>query len=304
MNQFLKEHWPVIFAVIAAVIAACNPALSKLVVGEVDPVMSAAFLNIGSGIGIAIIALFALKTPLMKKEGRVRKNDLPCIFALSLCEMLGAICMMVGLSLTSASNASLLGNFETVFIAIFAFFLFKEMGTKRLWLAVVLITVGSFILSVEDFSTFSFSLGSLFVLGACAFWGLEINLMKRVSSRNPTEILIIKGITAGIGCLIIALIKGEVLPSVSWILIVMLLGLFAYGLAFIFLIYSQRELGAGKSGIIYGVSPFIAAALSCIIFREIPEIPFLISFVLMALGFYFAVTTGKRKKSNGKDIIE
>jgi len=298
MNQFVKNHWPVIFAVIAAVIAAFNPAFSKMVVTEVDPIISAAFLNIGSGIGVAIIALFAIKTPLMKKEGRVHKSDLPCIFALSMCEMLGAICMMIGLTLTSASNAALLGNFETVFITIFAFILFKEVGTKRLWLAVILITAGSFILSIEDFSTFTLSIGSLFVLAACVFWGLEINLMKRVSSRNPAEIIIIKGITAGIGCLIIAFIKGEIMPPLSLILIIMLLGLFAYGIAFIFLIYSQRKLGAGISGIIYGISPFIAAVISCIIFRDIPGIPFIISFVLMALGFYFATTISKRKKNN------
>jgi len=298
MNIQKIEKWAIIFALLAAVIAAFNPSLSKLIVADIQPVMSAAFLNLGSGIGIGIISLIAMKTPIMEKKSRVHKSDFPFIVGISACEMLGAICMMIGLTLTTASNASLLGNFETVAIAVFALLLFKEVISKRLWIAIVLITIGSMILTVEDFSTFSFSIGSIFVLGACAFWGLEINLMKHVSARNPAEIVTLKGIIAGIGCLIFAFIIGETIPSISQILLIMLLGLFTYGIAIIFLIYSQRRISATKSGVIYGTSPFIATIISCILFREIPGIPLLVAFILMLLGVFFATVNPVKKKIN------
>jgi len=296
MNALKIEHLAVIFALIAAIIAAFNPPLSKIVVSEIQPVMSAAFLNLGSGIGFAIFSLFAIKTPIMDKKCRVRKSDMPWILGISACEMLGAICMMAGLMLTTAANASLLGNFETVAIAVFALILFKEVISKRLWIAIVLITIGSILLTIEDFSSFSFSIGSIFVLGACAFWGLEINLMKHISSRNPAEIVTLKGLIAGIGCLIFALIIGENLPSFSQILLVMLLGLFTYGAAIMFLIYSQRKIGATKSGVIYGTSPFIATIISCIIFHDVPGIPLIIAFILMLVGIYFATIIPRKRQ--------
>ena len=293
-----KNYLPILFAILAAIVAAFSPPLSKMVVTDIPPVMTAAFLNLGSGIGMLLIGLVGIKTPLMSRERRLKKSDLPNLIGLTACEMLAAICMMVGLTLTTAANASLLNNFETVTTAVFALIIFKELVPRRLWVAIILITLGSLILSVEDFSTFSFSIGSLFVLGACVFWGFENNFMKRVSTRNPTEVVIFKGIFASIGCFIIALIMGESLPSIQQILIVMLLGVFVYGIAIMFLIYSQRGLGAAKAGTIYGISPFLAAGISCIMFQELPGITFLIALVLMIPGIYLASTAAKRKRKS------
>ena len=53
---------------------------------------------------------------------------------------------------------SLLNNFEIVATSLIALLIFKEAISKRLWIAIGLITVASIILSVEDISNFSFSL--------------------------------------------------------------------------------------------------------------------------------------------------
>ncbi|MEG2059134.1 MAG: EamA family transporter, partial [Lachnospiraceae bacterium] len=80
------------------------------------------------------------------------------------------IFLMIGLSMTTAANASLLNNFEIVATGVIALFIFKESISKRLWFAIVLVTISSILLSIEDVSSFSFSYGSIFVLLACICW--------------------------------------------------------------------------------------------------------------------------------------
>ena len=56
---------------------------------------------------------------------------------------------MLGISYGSSANASLLGNFEIVATTVIALILFKEAVTKRLWVAIGLITLSSILLSFE-----------------------------------------------------------------------------------------------------------------------------------------------------------
>ena len=122
----------IIFAVIAAFIAALSPPLCKIVVTDISPVTAAALLNLGAGIGIGILGLLGRNTPVLRGEKHLSKSDIPWISGLAVTEMLAAISMMAGLSLTAASNASLLNNFETVTTAVIALILFKEMIPRRL----------------------------------------------------------------------------------------------------------------------------------------------------------------------------
>lgn len=120
------------------------------------------------------------------------------------------------------------------------------MISKRLWIAIILVTVASILLSFEGEGSFVFNKGSLFVLGACFCWGFENNCTKMISNKSSVEIVVIKGTFSGFGSLICAFLIGEKLPSVKWILCILLLGFVAYGLSIHFYIMAQKELGAAK----------------------------------------------------------
>ena len=287
-----KERLAICFALIAAAGAAFSPPLSKLALEQVSPFFTASLLNIGSGIGVICASLLLWKTPMMDKSRHIRKADTPWLLGIIFSDMLAAMSMMLGLSLTAASNASLLSNFETVATAFIALIVFKELISRRLWFAILFVTAGSMILSVEDFSSFSISPGSLLVIAACVFWGFENNFMRKVSERNPTEVVTVKGIFAGLGSLIIAFAVGEPVPSLSLVIMVLVLGVFIYGINNVFLLLSQRHLGAARAGTFYGINPFLAALVSCIIFSELPSWQFIFAFVLMGLGIFFATLRG------------
>ena len=226
-----------------------------------------------------------------KKELPLRKKELPYTVAMVALDIAAPIFLMIGLTRCSAANASLLNNFEIVATSLIALMIFIEAINKKLWFAIVLVTLSSLLLSFEDMSSLQFSWGSLFVLLACICWGFENNCTRMLSSKNPAQIVIIKGFGSGIGALILSLIIDERFFQIGYIVIALLLGFVAYGLSIYFYIYAQRDLGAAKTSTYYAISPFIGAVLSLMIFKELPSVIFITALLIMAAGTYFASTS-------------
>lgn len=289
-----KQYKATLFAILAAALYAISSPISKLLLKEVPPTLMASFLYLGAGLGMSIVDIINQKKNTEKNEARLTKQELPYIAGMVALDIAAPIFLMLGLTMTSAANVSLLNNFEIVATSLIALIIFKEHIEKRLWVAIFLITISSIILSIEDLRSFSFSIGSFFVLLACICWGLENNCTRKLSVKDPLQVVIIKGLGSGIGSLIIALLLGETSNNISFIIAALILGFFAYGLSIFLYIYAQRDLGAAKTSAYYAISPFIGVGLSWVIFREIPTPPFIIALFIMIIGMYFASSEEKK----------
>ena len=285
-------------AILAAALYALNAPVSKLLLRNVPPTMMAGFLYLGAGLGMALMGLARSRTGRGAREERLTKKDLPYTLCMVALDIAAPILLMIGLRRTAAANASLLNNFEIVATALIALLIFKEKIGRRLWTAIGLITLSSILLSVEDAGSFRFSVGSLFVLGACVCWGLENNCTRCLSRSDPLEIVVIKGFGSGLGSVIIALAVGESLPAWGEILKILLLGFVAYGLSIYFYVYAQRDLGAAKTSAYYAVAPFIGVLLSFLFFRDLPGPLFFIALAVMIAGTWL-VNRGERTPENG-----
>jgi drug/metabolite transporter (DMT)-like permease len=279
-----KKNTAIVYAILAAALYAINAPISKLLLAHIPSTMMAGLLYLGAGSGMYLMERFHKN----KDEKSLTRNELPYTIAMVVLDIAAPIFLMIGLTRCSAANASLLNNFEIVATSLIALFIFKEAINKRLWLAIVLVTVSSIMLSVEDISSLTFSWGSVFVLMACVCWGFENNCTRMLSSKNPAQIVIIKGFGSGIGSLVLSLIIGERYFHIGYIALALVLGFVAYGLSIYFYIYAQRDLGAAKTSTYYVVSPFIGAGLSLLIFAEIPSPIFLMALAIMAAGTYLA----------------
>lgn len=284
-----KQKTAIIYAILAAVLYAISSPFSKLLLMEIPSTMMASLLYLGAGIGIAFVA-YIQKRLSNHKELPLTKKEIPYTIGMVILDIAAPIFLMIGLTMTTAANASLLNNFEIVATSIIALCIYKERISKRLWLAIILVTVSSIILSVQDLSSFSFSIGSIFILLACVCWGFENNCTRMLSSKNPLQIVIIKGFFSGLGSLLIALFLGERTNNVLYITLALILGFVAYGLSIFFYIHAQRNLGAAKTSTYYAIAPFIGSILSLIIFKEIPTLSFIIAVVIMTIGTYYAST--------------
>lgn len=288
-----KKSQAIGFAVLAAALYAINAPVSKLLLSKVSATMMAAFLYLGAGIGLSLLQIIQKGTHKEVKEKPLTRRELPYTIGMIVLDIAAPLFLMAGLTMTTAANASLLNNFEIVATSVIALAIFHEAISKRLWIAIGLVTVASMILSFEDISSLSFSMGSVFVLLACVCWGFENNCTRMLSKKSPIEIVIIKGFCSGMGSFVIALIMREPIPKLIYILGALVLGFVAYGLSIFFYIYAQRYLGAAKTSAYYAISPFIGVAVSFVIFRQTPTIWFLIALVIMMIGTYFASTDGE-----------
>lgn len=288
-----KTKLATFFALLAAALYAISSPFSKILLRELSPTMMAAFLYLGAGIGMSFVGLVRRCRGRADVQLHLTRKELPYTVAMVVLDIAAPIFLMIGLNMTTAANASLLNNFEIVTTALIALVFFKEAVSKRLWFAIVLITLSSIILSFEDMSSFSFSAGSLFVLLACTCWGIENNCTRALSEKDPLEIVVVKGFGSGLGSLLIALAIGDGFGPLPYILATLLLGFVAYGLSIFFYVSAQRELGAAKTSAYYAISPFIGTLLSLCIFRQLPTVNFLLALCIMAVGTYFASSTSK-----------
>ena len=288
MKTELNIKKGIAFAILAAALYSINAPFSKILLEFIPPTLMAGFLYVGAGIGIAFIALIQKIKKYETEELKLTKSELPYTIAMIILDIAAPICLLFGLNATTAANASLLNNFEIVATAIIALMVFKEKISPRLWFGIFFITLSCGILSFEDVSSLHFSYGSLFVLLSAICWGFENNCTRKISSKDPLQIVLLKGIFSGIGSLIIGLYMGERTASLWSIFAVLCIGFIAYGLSIYFYVYAQRLLGAARTSAYYAVAPFIATILSLIILREVPDIAYYFALVLMIIGAWLS----------------
>lgn len=275
-------------AILAAALYAVNAPFSKLLLDDMPPRLMAGFLYIGAGIGMVIIAFVRKLRNECSKEEKLTKSELPYTLAMILLDIAAPIFLMIGLNETTAANASLLNNFEIVATSIIALVIFKEKIGLRLWCGILFVTLSCVILSFEDITSLSFSYGSLFVLLATVCWGFENNCTRKISSKDPLQIVLLKGIFSGLGSIIIGLCIGERITTLWSIIAVCSVGFVAYGLSIYFYVYAQRLLGTARTSAYYAVAPFIAAIFSLIMFKDIPTVSYFVSIIFMAIGAWLS----------------
>ncbi len=278
-----------VYAIAAAALYAINVPFSKMLLAYVEPTMMAAFLYLGAGLGMFVYSIASRAAGKAAPTEPLTKKELPYTIAMILLDIIAPILLMLGIKSSNAANVSLINNFEIVTTSLIALFVFKEVISKRLWIAIALVTVASVILSFEGAGSFAFNIGSLFVFGACLCWGIENNCTRMISNKSSIEIVVIKGTFSGLGSLVVALAVGERMPSVLWMVCVLLLGFVAYGLSIYFYVMAQKDLGAAKTSAYYSIAPFLGVAFGMLILGERPAIQFYVALAVMIISTNFMI---------------
>ncbi|MBR3811248.1 MAG: DMT family transporter [Agathobacter sp.] len=279
-----KKTTATVFAILAAALYAINIPFSKVLIEYVDSTMMAGLLYFGAGVGMFLYTTISgiFEKKIVKKP--LTKAELPYTIAMVLLDIAAPILLMHGLSITTSANASLLNNFEIVATSLIALVVFKEFISKKLWVAIGLVTLASVILTFEGAGSFTFNSGSLMILGAAICWGFENNCTRMLSHKSSEEIVIIKGIFSGLGSIIAAFILGEQIPQLIYIFVVMILGFVSYGLSINFYIMAQAKLGAAKTSAYYSIAPFLGVAFSLILLGERPGVQFYVALAVLVAG--------------------
>jgi drug/metabolite transporter (DMT)-like permease len=275
-------------ALLAAVLFGLSAPIAKLLLGRTTPQLLAGLLYLGSGLGLLAVWLVHRRG---SHEAPLTRRDAPWLAgAIAFGGVVGPLLLMIGLTRTAASAASLLLNLEGVFTALLAWFVFRENFDWRIALGMLAILAGGVVLSWEGELRVGGVLGSLAIAGACLAWAVDNNLTQKVSGGDPVQVAMLKGLVAGTVNTAIAIALGATWPRGGTVSAAMVLGFLSYGASLTLFVLALRHLGTARTGAYFSVAPFVGAAASLVIFRERPTALFLTGAALMALGVWFHLT--------------
>jgi len=247
-----------------------SPPVAKLLVKNIPPVALAGFLYLGAFIGLSLYSIIRKIVSSDSVSGiNLKRGDLAWLFGAILSGGIAApICLMFGLSQISGFTTSLLLNLEGIFTAIIAIIFFKESAGKRLWLALICMTAAGVFLTWDSSQGKFNLLGPGLVILSMICWGIDNNLTRNISTRNPLQITRIKGFVSGLVSISLAYALGMDIIWNATVVYALLLGSFSYGISLVFFIKALEGLGSFRTGMFFSLAPFIGAVTSLIVLQE------------------------------------
>lgn len=251
---------------------------------------------------LALLIIFPFLLPELKKNKTIILKNWPMLLLLS---VLSVACfntfIYIGLTVTTATNATILQSVIPIAILVLSAFWLKEAVSKQQWLGVFISLSGVLILitkgNLSSLLEFTINQGDIYVLIAVILWAIYSILLR----FRPAELggFTFFGITVLIGS--IALLPFAIIeynyysPVIVWqqstFLSILYMAIFPSILAYVFWNKGVHELGAAKAGLFIHLMPCYGLVLSSFFLNE-KIYPFHIGGVLLIFcGIYLAVFT-------------
>ena len=278
------------YALLSAALFGASTPLAKLLLGEVPPLLLAATLYLGSGVGL-LCWLGARRLLRRQPAAALAGNDYLWLAAAIVAGgVIAPVLLVFGLVRTDGATASLLLNLEAVLTAVIAWVAFRENVDRRVFLGMMAIVAGGVLLAWQEAPRAGSLVGPALIGGACLAWALDNNLTRRVSGGDAVTIACLKGLIAGSVNMALAVQLGMALPSAGALAAAGLVGLLGYGISLVLFIVALRHLGTARTGAYFSVAPFFGAALALAVLSESTTTLFWIAVALMAAGVRLHLT--------------
>jgi drug/metabolite transporter (DMT)-like permease len=274
-------------AILSAALFGISPVLCKLVIGDMSPALLAGLLYFGSGIGLLILLVFQSKNPVEELRSLPLKHRRALIGSVISGGIIAPLFLTYGIKFGTASDVSLLLNFETVATTLIAWLVFKEHVGLGVWGGKAFIILGSLLVVLKSEGSFAFSVAGLLIILACIFWGIDNNLTRDIEEMSATVLASIKGLCAGAFNIVLALIFSAGTVTVHQVTGSLLVGAMSYGLSLVCFIESLRRIGSARTSTYFAVGPFIGTLLAVLVLGERPPMMFWFAGLCMIAGILF-----------------
>ncbi len=286
------KNRPYLYVIASAVLYGLSIPASKVLLRQISPIALAGLLYLGAFIGLAGYSLGKklFGKPTSSEAPPLERRDYPWLAGAILSGgILGPICLLSGLAIISGYAASLLQNLEGVATALIAVVIFKENAGRRIWLALVFMTCAGIFLSWDPGQNKFAVSGSLLVLAGVTCWGLDNNLTRRISDKNPVQISRIKVFIAGVFNLAVAGALGLTPPFHHALFFGLILGALSYGLSLVLFIKALQRLGSFRTGAFFSFAPFAGALVSLAVLPEPAKWVLAPGALFMVVGVYLII---------------
>ncbi|MGO9830122.1 MAG: EamA family transporter [Myxococcaceae bacterium] len=249
----------------AAALFGLSAPLAKPLLSTTAPLTLAGLLYLGGG--LALSAASALRRH--PNEAPLRRSDVPLLGLLILAGgVVGPVLMLVALQRSSASAVSLLLNLEGPFTLALAALVFSEHVGWRGVASLLAVVTGAVVLALPGGSLQLPLTGALCAAGACLAWGLDNNLTRTLSLRDPLALVRAKTLGAGACTLAVARLTGQPVPAFRTLGLALLLGAASYGTSILLDAYALRLLGAAREAAYFATAPFLGALGAVVLLHE------------------------------------
>lgn len=251
--------------VLAAVIFGAWPSVTKVALEEIHPLTIAFYSQFLSG----LVLLPALR------GFRLQRGDVKLLLATVLMgSAIAPVLYFYGLERTTASNAVLLSNTESLFTMFFAYVLLSERLNARGYAALVAIAIGAFFVATElrfgDATFVVYLVGNLLLLAAACSWALN-NVGSTILIRR-VRILPLLALQLLLGAVLLSpivflssapfIVKESAIPLLVFLAVGVVVG---FSILFF---YSFRTIGAMRTGSILSTSSLWGVLLALYLFPD------------------------------------
>ncbi len=248
-----------LLAVAAAVTFGATTPLVQRLGMNVGPFPTAMLLYAG-----AALASVRRLGPRRAHEASLRPRDALRLLAVALAGALFApACLAWGLQHTSGASASLLLNFEAAFTVLLGWRLYHEPLGRRIVLALTLMLAGGACLVAAQ-RTYPRDLGwgAFAVVLAALGWAADNALTRPLADFDPVAVVRWKSALGATLALSLALVLKEPFPRLVNLAGLLACGSVGYGVSLQLYLLAQRRVGAGRTGSIFALAPFIGASVA------------------------------------------
>ncbi len=272
----------------AAALFGLSAPLAKPLLASTSPLTLAGLLYLGGGLALTVASLVRQRP----NEAPLLREDAPLVGLLVLCGgIVGPVLMLFALQRASASGVSLLLNLEGPFTLAIAALAFHEHVGWRGLASLAAVVAGALVLSLPSTPVRLPLVAGLCVAGACLAWGLDNNLTRALSLRDPVALVRVKTLGAGLCSLALSLfVLRQSLPGWRTTLLALALGAASYGTSILLDAYALRMLGAAREAAYFATAPFLGALGAVVLLQEKLSPSTLVAGGVMGVGVWLLLS--------------
>jgi drug/metabolite transporter (DMT)-like permease len=296
----VTHHEGYVVVVMAAILFGLGTVLNKIILNDIHPLVLGGVLYLLSGIFLILIhsvlsinpRYHGLIAPVSSKI-TLPKEDIKFFIPVVISGVvLGPFFYLYGLSESTAVNAALLLNTETLFTVLIAVTFFKEEVKMKDYVAIIIILISTIVLTANlqeiNISSGATFHGNLLILLGCFFWAIDNNLSKILSQQGDIiHIVSLKSILGGTIVLIVSYVLGFSFNfGVIILFYSLVVGFLSIGLSLILFMLGLKLIGTTRVSATFATASLFGAGFAFIILKESLSIIQISAGFVMLFGVY------------------
>ena len=281
-------------ALLSAAFSALPDVITKPIVDPangslpMDPVFIVLIMYLMTGIFFSPITKFQkTKQIVIKKTSWIAMIVYGCASAAS------TIAFSFGLQETTATNASILANSETIFTVLVGVFVYREYLAKKELPPFALIAIGAILLPIgsdiyeQKFEFTKFVFGDVMILISGFIYGICPFISKHAGDVSTVKVVQVMSLSGAVFCLVLLFVfQTPIILDLSSFSLLSFVGIAGIGGSVMFFVLAARLIGAVRSILIFSSASVFGIIYSGIYLLESIDLFIVLSLILTTTGLY------------------